>query len=924
MIDIALSRPRRDPEPHFLPILRSVAQVCGSRRILFVGNDEARIGRVRAVAAERASIFEAIGTADCRGDCAVRGTVVVCPGMPDTVGDVGALVAVLGELAAGADAVIVTATDRELAAYGGGRWSMAEFREAGFDRSGAEVLWGGLVYESGPVGGARDTMLLVVGRRDTALAKHLAGAPRSLLCDPLIADLAPEDIRSWPGARICIATNNITGMNRNGVGTAHASLATFLAGRGHEVTILFTGKHVEQTQMEAWTTFYREKGVTFVPLPEFPCAEYYDNLLASHQTYLWLAEHDRKMPFDVIHFTECQASGFHTLCAKRSGLGFRGTTLVVTPHGSLRWCVEGNFGHLSMLREFITDEIEFRSLEMADIVIGPSAYMLDWLVDRGARLPARQAVQQYLLPVPLSPGWSGGGEVREWVFFGRLERRKGLHFFLDALDQLGGELPDDFQVTFLGEHVPWSAEQSTPEYIRERAKGWTFQWQILDRLNQIEACDYIRGHGRLSIVASVQDNLPNTVIECLALGIEFVAARIGGIQELIAPGDLRRVTFEIGNDEAGLVELLRRIRRDGYGERPQFAVDPEETARCLDLWHRAAARRPPPVSRPPAVARGRLRVVAAPVDAAEALEVATSLRDQTYDDFFAEIFVASTHRSEILAALEGLNDGRIQTVLIDQGDELGATMGGRMEGEEAGATVVLGRGITLMPEALASLARVPGEIVTMGVAAKDPDEIPLVPVGGSPLLHCYGNVSAACFLVTREAALKIGGPYGADTDAVVSDFVVRASLAGIRWGSDPRFFAQGNGFRDFYEGLPWGPVGWIIAKVVKSLPPEMKVYGDWIVGLSEAVEDTRGHANRVMAHAERVQAHADRIEGRFDQAMAKVGKLKIRIETYQARLADRRDEIEKLKSKRRMGLGGLGVGRFLVRLGRSIKKRVGA
>ncbi len=909
---IVLYRPESPVEPHLLRIARSVAGVCGSRKVLLIAESD----QMSSLEEQWGQMpFERVPAAECKPEEVGAGVLVLYPDSEELN------VELVAELGGRADAVIVTDTDRELATDPArpGRLTFAEFRSAGFDRAGGSVLWAGLVYRSGAVGGARDTMLAVVGPPDTPLSRHLAAAPRTLLCDPHIADLPLAELAAAPPAKVCIATNNITGMNRNGVGTAHASLAAFLASKGHEVTILFTGKHLELAEMEKWTGYYRERGVEFIPLPEFPLAEFFDNLLASHRAYQWLVERDRTAPFDVIHFTECQGSGFHTLCAKRAGLGFEKTTMVVTPHGSLRWCVEGNFGRLSMLREFMTDEIEFRSLELADIVIGPSAYMLDWLVSRGAHLPPRTAVQQYLMPVEIAESWNGASAVNEWVFFGRLERRKGLHFFLDALDILHDELPEDFVVTFLGEHVPWNAAQTTPEYIAERAKKWTCRWQIIDTLNQIEACDYVRGEGRLSIIASVQDNLPNTVIECLALGIKFIASRTGGIQELIAPDDLARITFGIEDGKVGLVDALRRSLRDGYGDRPKFAVDPEETARCIDLWHRAAALRPPAAPERPPVGRKRLRVVAAPASVEEAESLAASLREQSHSDYFVELFVGDEERASIGEAMQSAVDSRFSVLPIEEDAGLAKAIGDRLESDGADATLVLGRGLTLRPDALAILAREPGKVISFGVEAAEEDEVSLVPIGGWALLHCYGNVSTAGFLVTRAAAGDIGLPYGKDITEVVDDFVVRAALVGFLSADNPELLARGPGYREFYEDLPWAPLPWIVAKAVAFLPPDMRIYGDWIAGLSEAVEDIRGHADRVMAHAERVQAHADRIEEGRDEARRKIEKLNGRIDDYKKRLEDRRLQIERLKAN---GGRGIEVGRFVKRLGLSIKKRI--
>ena len=76
--------------------------------------------------------------------------------------------------------------------------------------------------------------------------------------------------------------------------------------------------------------------------------------------------------------------------------------------------------------------------------------MLDWISDRGWRLPERSYVQQYVQPhVTRADAPPAARDVEEVVFFGRLEPRKGVDVFCDAIDRLLDRRAD-FSVTFLG------------------------------------------------------------------------------------------------------------------------------------------------------------------------------------------------------------------------------------------------------------------------------------------------------------------------------------------------------------------------------------------------------------------------------------------------------------------------------------------
>jgi hypothetical protein len=102
-----------------------------------------------------------------------------------------------------------------------------------------------------------------------------------------------------------------------------------------------------------------------------------------------------------------------------------------------------------------TDFMERESVALADALTSPSQYMLRWMREQGWRLPANSYVQQNILSPYLRQCWEEGsaplepGAIRELIFFGRLEERKGVGLFCDALDRLA-PLASGFAVTFLG------------------------------------------------------------------------------------------------------------------------------------------------------------------------------------------------------------------------------------------------------------------------------------------------------------------------------------------------------------------------------------------------------------------------------------------------------------------------------------------
>ena len=81
------------------------------------------------------------------------------------------------------------------------------------------------------------------------------------------------------------------------------------------------------------------------------------------------------------------------------------------------------------------------------------------------------------------------------VFFGRLEERKGLCTFIEAIKLLDSELRSKIQIAFLGKVVPlYSAELShldSQQYI-ERELGTQVAHEIISNLYSAQAIQYVK------------------------------------------------------------------------------------------------------------------------------------------------------------------------------------------------------------------------------------------------------------------------------------------------------------------------------------------------------------------------------------------------------------------------------------------------
>jgi glycosyltransferase involved in cell wall biosynthesis len=390
-------------------------------------------------------------------------------------------------------------------------------------------------------------------------------------------------------ARVCIATYEILGPSQHGgIGTAYYSLAATLAAH-HDVTVLYLwAGRSNDSEMRYWENHFRSLGISFVPLPASPAiAGLPECMLIARDAHAWL----RTRQFDVVHFPELHGHGYYCVLAKHQGIDFNQTILCIGTHSPISWIREKNQEAPYSPDELEMDFMERQSVALADVVVSPSQYMLGWLQSRSWALPAQCYVQQNIAlnePRAANPQRMRGAlhKARELVFFGRLEARKGIGLFCDALDLLRGKNLPAFTVTFLGKNGRM-AGRDTVSYIRARSEPWSFPYRIITDHGRDAALQYLdENAGRVAVIPSFEDNLPYTVLECLAGRIGFLAGRGGGIPELIAHDDVEQVTFL--PDAVQLATCLARAIRDGIPiARP--AIDADENKQRWINWHSALA-----------------------------------------------------------------------------------------------------------------------------------------------------------------------------------------------------------------------------------------------------------------------------------------------------------------------------------------------
>ncbi|MPZ52549.1 MAG: glycosyltransferase [Acidimicrobiia bacterium] len=396
--------------------------------------------------------------------------------------------------------------------------------------------------------------------------------------------------------RVKLVTPDILGMVKNGgIGTACAHMAQVLARRGFDVSILFTHLALSRVTagVEAARDRYQKLGVGFETLPELLSEELLGaktlpgipSLRESFLIYQALKDTD----VDVLIFPEWQGTAFYPLLAKKEGLAFEKTSIIVQTHSSSLWHALNNQSsdyHPGMVGLFHTER---ESVRMADHVVSPTAYLADWKREHGFTFPESTRVLPLLLDETTPEIDPTPKPVDELVFFGRLEERKGLRYFLGAIDRLLRlEMIDDptaVKVTFLGKFTKSPSTHVLDELL-DKIESWPFKTSLVGTLDADEAQEYLNGEGRIAVIPSVADNSPLTVLENLYEQRPFLASKIGGIPEIVDSNFHDSHLFELTIPD--LANSMARVLREGHG--PALpAADQTKVAEEWDLFLSEAA-----------------------------------------------------------------------------------------------------------------------------------------------------------------------------------------------------------------------------------------------------------------------------------------------------------------------------------------------
>ena len=554
--------------------------------------------------------------------------------------------------------------------------------------------------------------------------------------------------------RITVVTNELRGSRPvGGIGTGTTFLALALARMGHDVEILHFGTPPTTSIDPEWAHVYASAGidVRFVPRSDETVEPRYFARMPETARAL------RANRPDVVITQDTAAPAYVALRLRQLGLGFERTLFVVVCYGTRLWIKDVS----RMVRVFPyllgLSALEGASLELADVVVSPSQYVLQWMQQQGWRLPSRTLVIPYLSrsaatgeqPPRAAPA---DGRVARIAFFGRLEERKGLKPFAAGLNALDPALLENIELEFLGASTrAWPPERISA-LLSDTARAAFRRISFETHLDQPEVLERLGRAGTLAVMPSLGETFGNAVYECLERGIPFIASDAGATPELIAPEDHPRVLFKPTAN--GVAAALRRALSDGDALRPAHPAFDGHSA--YERWAEVVASTPPS-RRQPSPAQPTVDVVVLQRGAEEELtRCLDALRRQTYPN--VNVIVVDSGEREA-----GLDAGAAPYVVFLDGQDEPA--------EDFVATLVHAQAVS------------GADVVTCGLRLRTPPKQHLFlgdPGGLGLLSNSYGTAA----LIRRPLVhgLATAWPVEGDSDW---PFLAGLHLAGARIVSIP-------------------------------------------------------------------------------------------------------------------------------------------
>lgn len=381
-------------------------------------------------------------------------------------------------------------------------------------------------------------------------------------------------------ARVALVSHDVQtvlGGKAGGVGAFVTHFARLLRAQGEEVTIILTRQEEFPVPIDPeWRERYRRWAIG---LQEFhntpPSRERWSDawpLRLSEQILPDLED------FDIAYFQDWANVAFQAVRHKRFGPA-KLPQIVTVLHGPSVWERTGNQRYPRIPEDLHVEFMERYSARHSDAVAAPSRYMLEWARQQGWQFDSEPQV----LGLPFVPddrdatNAPPAGPLHRLVFFGRMEKRKGLPLFTQAVKRLPDLWPAIDEIILLGEEK----ERGSVADARNELAGSQLELTHIGNLDSAGARRFLASvaHDSLVVIPSPAENFPYTVIEAsLIPGVEMICSNGGGIPEVLDFANTDRLF------DPHPAALADKIRQRFGAPRQSSGISPYDADKANARW----------------------------------------------------------------------------------------------------------------------------------------------------------------------------------------------------------------------------------------------------------------------------------------------------------------------------------------------------
>jgi len=179
-------------------------------------------------------------------------------------------------------------------------------------------------------------------------------------------------------------------------------------------------------------------------------------------------------------------------------------------------------------------------------VISPSRWLLDMHSDNGFFKNSELLFKPFTWPQSANAITTKNKPAKNFLFIGQIEEQKGILFLINSFKKIpGANLTLNVAIRDGGQDLA-TARQLAADDLRIKFLG-PLSYEETDKIKELNDC--------LIVPSLCYENSPTVIYGAQAAGLKIVAAKLGGIPELMKPGD---ELFQPG-DAQDLIRVISKL-----------------------------------------------------------------------------------------------------------------------------------------------------------------------------------------------------------------------------------------------------------------------------------------------------------------------------------------------------------------------------